>query len=569
MALATVNPTSWMAGLPDRTRLVDLLLPGTHDTATFGNDWWDGAGYVQTQQNQSHFSAQLDGGIRAWDLRLKKVSDDPAKLGDNLAIFHGSYYTNTSLNQALSAAKAFLEANPTETLLICLKQEGDGLAENAKQSINADDIDAYLKKYAINATTKSNLWVAGISDFQAIAQQRESKGLSDLNRNPTFILNTSSNPREEFRQTGTVNKRLNYDALTLGDLRGKCVLMVRDFSDYDGTNSGSSATATSWKNSDVAGIDLGTFSSGLWAQDNYNYPGYQEKRNDIFRALKGEGASSWGGAALNPGNVVVNFSSATGIVGFRTPARYAVNINSGPAAVNYKNDGEPSLTTALLATGDITAWNAAQKRQNKPGVRGALLGDYVQAPQSWYEQYNKQIAGVPDPNNTSDYDLSGQLPRLIFNQNAFIGIRLSAPIDSITGLPTFREGASGQFTFLSYMGNPDGLGLNAKITRVDGKTAGVSPSTLQQILIAKDADSIIAWNKKVHRSSSAKTYTVGQPFTLLAPFSGSIAANNGVLNFTIAADSTTQGYRFYQLDLMTPSTNQPVAASTFFAVTDV
>ena len=569
MSLATVNPTSWMAGLPDRTKLVDLLLPGTHDTATFGNGWWDGAGYVQTQQNQSDFTAQLNGGIRAWDLRLKKVNDDPAKLGDNLVLFHGAYYTNTSLNQALSAAKTFLEANPTETLLICLKQENDGLAENAKQSINADDIGAYLKKYAINATTKSNLWVASFSDFQAIAQQRERKGLSDLNSNPSFILNTSNNPREDFRQTGAVTKKLNYDALSLGDIRGKCILMVRDFSDYDGKNSNGSATAMSWKNSDIAGIDLGTFSSGVWAQDNYNFPSYQEKRNDIFRALKGEGTSSWGGAALHPSNVVINFSSATGILGARSPARYAVNINSGPAASNYKIGGEPSLSTALQATGDITIWNAAQKRQNKPGVRGAVLGDYVQAPQSWYEQYNKQIAGVPDPNNTSDYDVSGQLPRLIFNQNAFIGVRSSAPSDSITGLPTFREGASGQLTFLSYMGNPDGLGLNAKITRVDGKTAGVASNILQQILIAKDTDGIIAWNKKVHRSGSTKTYTVGQPFTLLSPLSGSIAANNGVLDFSIAGDNTTQGYRFYQLDLITPSTNLPVAAPIFFAVTDV
>ena len=78
-----------MAYLPDRTRLFDVVMPGSHGAATFGytsgNLNTPNNRFVQSHDTHSDFSAQFQQGIRYMDLRVRKDSD--TNLGNNIQFF--------------------------------------------------------------------------------------------------------------------------------------------------------------------------------------------------------------------------------------------------------------------------------------------------------------------------------------------------------------------------------------------------------------------------------------------------------------------------------------------------
>ncbi|MCR5576122.1 MAG: phosphatidylinositol-specific phospholipase C domain-containing protein [Oscillospiraceae bacterium] len=111
----------WMAALPDDTPLSDIVIPGTHDSATQ---------YVQL----AYFSKcqvlsvgeQLVAGFRYLDIRL----GDADKGADFPRLMHG--FTNCKrsllggklyLDEVLADCCAFLAAHPTETVLFAVKHE--------------------------------------------------------------------------------------------------------------------------------------------------------------------------------------------------------------------------------------------------------------------------------------------------------------------------------------------------------------------------------------------------------------------------------------------------------------
>ena len=238
-----LHSSNWMSYLPDRTRLFDVLVPGSHDTATFAYTQrplgWTPASwvpnltsdlnattFVQTNEERADFRSQLDQGLRFWDLRVRKVSDEK---GNNLMMFHGGIYVNTSLREALSAAQRFLQDNPGETLVISLKREGN-FTETASREIEASDIQAYLDQFNANASlpaASQGFWVSGPADFARIVEARERRALADLNAPGSGFELEIRNPRT---QPGV---KLNYENLALGDVRGKVVLHMRDFSGYE------------------------------------------------------------------------------------------------------------------------------------------------------------------------------------------------------------------------------------------------------------------------------------------------------------------------------------------------
>ncbi|MFH8680194.1 phosphatidylinositol-specific phospholipase C [Streptomyces lydicus] len=108
-APAALSVQDWMSALPDSTPVQRLTIPGTHDSgARIGGPW------VACQNTA--VDAQLASGIRFLDVRCRAV--------DNVfAIHHGAFYQQLMFGDVLNTCRAFLQAHPTETVLMRVKQE--------------------------------------------------------------------------------------------------------------------------------------------------------------------------------------------------------------------------------------------------------------------------------------------------------------------------------------------------------------------------------------------------------------------------------------------------------------
>ena len=110
-----VNP-DWMGKIQKGGQsLRELSIPGTHDS---GTQKVSNISIGARCQNEDIFR-QLNDGIRFFDIRLKKA-------GDMLDLYHGGYSCNVNLGEVLVWYRYFLDANPGETILMCVKKEGGG-----------------------------------------------------------------------------------------------------------------------------------------------------------------------------------------------------------------------------------------------------------------------------------------------------------------------------------------------------------------------------------------------------------------------------------------------------------
>ncbi|MCD7721460.1 MAG: hypothetical protein LUI09_04450, partial [Prevotellaceae bacterium] len=222
---ASAKADNWMKDLPDDTPVCLVSIPGTHDSATgsgftgtIGN--YAGSGYATTQEKT--IPEQWALGVRAFDLRPAVNSKD------TLSIFHGICQTKLGLTDVLQSLKDSLKANPSEFAVIHLRHE-----THAYQSyVDAND------KYK--------------DDFESLLQ----KALS--NYSDMFV---------DYRRD-----------LTVGEMRGKAVILYRDTYDSFTPTGG---TMTSWPGDNldwnaqaavkVAGTGTDIVSKGrLHAQDYSN-----------------------------------------------------------------------------------------------------------------------------------------------------------------------------------------------------------------------------------------------------------------------------------------------------------
>lgn len=126
--------SSWMSNLSDSTRLTDITIPATHDSLALYDYIIAG-----TSRNQElSLYEQLNAGIRCVDIRVSKQAN-----GD-LAIYHGLTYMYINLEDVFNITYKFLQENPTETVLMMIREEvfessGDG-------SSFASDIDNLIDK---------------------------------------------------------------------------------------------------------------------------------------------------------------------------------------------------------------------------------------------------------------------------------------------------------------------------------------------------------------------------------------------------------------------------------------
>ncbi|SAM83610.1 related to 1-phosphatidylinositol phosphodiesterase precursor [Ustilago bromivora] len=117
LLLPTINLSSWMSSLPSTDPLSSFCIPGTHEScALYG--WPISA----CQGSTSSISYQLSRGIRFLDIRLA-LKGTPGK--QRLYAYHRVTDERIEFSAILSQVYSFLTANPSETVLMSVKQENN------------------------------------------------------------------------------------------------------------------------------------------------------------------------------------------------------------------------------------------------------------------------------------------------------------------------------------------------------------------------------------------------------------------------------------------------------------
>ena len=107
-----LNFSQWMKKLPQNALLSNLSIPGTHDSGALHNGLSFGFARCQTLTLRE----QLDSGVRFLDIRCRHQRD-------RFHIYHGVINQHISFAQVIRVCEEFLVENPTETLLMSVKEE--------------------------------------------------------------------------------------------------------------------------------------------------------------------------------------------------------------------------------------------------------------------------------------------------------------------------------------------------------------------------------------------------------------------------------------------------------------
>ena len=109
-----ITLSSWLSAIKNEALVAKLSLPGTHDAGAYKH-----GGSMAITQDLT-IEQQLEAGIRAMDIRLVAVNND------HLEIYHGVVAQELNFEyDVLAKVIQFLNANPSETVVITLRKEQD------------------------------------------------------------------------------------------------------------------------------------------------------------------------------------------------------------------------------------------------------------------------------------------------------------------------------------------------------------------------------------------------------------------------------------------------------------
>lgn len=148
LRICAQGSADWMAGLPNETGLNRLSLPGAHDCAT-GNGFSGLSAIVGASMGKTQdktLAEQWDCGIRVFDLR-------PHLDGNSLRIYHGVLATKLLFDEALAAICDKLAAHPTECAIVIFQEEEgsasthDAWAQKVSEVLHSDALAPYVVDY--------------------------------------------------------------------------------------------------------------------------------------------------------------------------------------------------------------------------------------------------------------------------------------------------------------------------------------------------------------------------------------------------------------------------------------
>lgn len=151
--LGQLSPVSWMKDfLNDDKKLYDVSLPGTHDSAAYKMNGLSIFTQPWAKTQDLTITQQLDAGIRYLDLRIY----------DDLSMHHGISWVGENLEYHLKEIISFLNANPSEFVVVRLKKEQkdsdkDKLYFNLYTLFSKLSVDSYLAKKLTSDTKIADL----------------------------------------------------------------------------------------------------------------------------------------------------------------------------------------------------------------------------------------------------------------------------------------------------------------------------------------------------------------------------------------------------------------------------
>ncbi|MDJ1492796.1 phosphatidylinositol-specific phospholipase C [Cytophagaceae bacterium DM2B3-1] len=132
---------NWMSLVSSSLTLSQLSIPGTHDSGAL----YEPVSGTAKCQNLT-IGNQLAAGIRFLDVRCRHIDNA-------FAIHHGAIYQNLNFDDVLNACWSFLASNPTETIIMSVKEEYN--SSNVSRTFE-QTFDSYIQK-------NPNQWYLGSS----------------------------------------------------------------------------------------------------------------------------------------------------------------------------------------------------------------------------------------------------------------------------------------------------------------------------------------------------------------------------------------------------------------------
>ncbi len=177
--LDSAHHPDWMGALPDNLPLSAISIPGTHDTLSIHGGKAGPAVVTQEQfdtgcpdpacVSDRTLSTQLEAGIRAVDIRVRRDESG------GLAVQHGGFYQQVSLDDVLGVIEQFLDRHPRETVLMRIKAEctNDGRAFQCEDA-GRQPPDPALVDRSLNA--RPRVWRPAAAGPVAVPRLGEVRG---------------------------------------------------------------------------------------------------------------------------------------------------------------------------------------------------------------------------------------------------------------------------------------------------------------------------------------------------------------------------------------------------------
>ncbi len=131
----------WMSFLEGKVKVVDTVIPGSHDSATYSMREVGNIGDAYAKTQDYNLTAQLLSGIRYLDLRCKMKDN-------SVVICHGSV-TGSKLKTILEQINRFVEVAPGELLLLDFQELKDECEEKVVKLIQATIWEDYIVPKAL------------------------------------------------------------------------------------------------------------------------------------------------------------------------------------------------------------------------------------------------------------------------------------------------------------------------------------------------------------------------------------------------------------------------------------
>ena len=212
---AVPGSADWMAEIADDRLLSEMVIPGTHDSAT----QYAQLAFVTRCQSLSIFE-QLEAGYRYLDIRL----DDAAKGADAPRLKHG--FTNCkvsalggtlTLDKVLADCYYFLTLHPTETVIFAVKHEYGDATDAEFETLLDGYISANPTKWLLTDTVPTLGDARG--KLVLLRRYTDEAGLGERAGLPFLWVN----------QNGHEDTNLN----TVAEDEGSYTLWVQDRYEYD------------------------------------------------------------------------------------------------------------------------------------------------------------------------------------------------------------------------------------------------------------------------------------------------------------------------------------------------